>query len=65
MEQDSTVFETLFAHDGGTYLTESYTVSPTVSFQYEARWDSGAVGVRNDTFVIIEALHFKVGTIEM
>ena len=35
MQQDVVVIESLFAHDGGTYLAQAYAVSPSGSGQLE------------------------------
>ena len=47
MQEDIVVFEALFAHNGGTNLAETYSVSPTATIENEARWNGGAVGIWN------------------
>ena len=47
MQEDVIIFESLFTHYGGTYLTETYTMSPSAPIKYEARWNGLAIGIRN------------------
>ena len=65
MQEDIVVFEALFAHDGGTNLAKTYTVSPTATIENEARWNGGAVGIWNLIAISIKAHKGKRRTIKM
>ena len=63
MQENVVVLETLFTHNGGTNLAETYTMSPTATVKDEARWNGGAIGVRNLIAVSIKAHEGKSRTI--
>ena len=63
MQKDVVVLEALLAHYGGTNLAETYTMSPSATIKYEARWNGGTIGFRNLIAVSIKTHEGKCRTI--